>query len=275
MTRVGLVGCGTIGTVLAQTIERDYSRRATIVALHDHLPAQASALQHRLASHPSILSLPQLVRRSDLVIEAAAASAASRVAQLALQAHRHVLIMSSGGLLADLGWQRIARRSRGRLYVPSGGVSGLDGVKAVATGALRRVSLTTRKPPAGLMSAPFVQRRRMDLRRLRRPRLLFEGSPREAVRAFPQNTNVAATLALACLLQAPARSRRPAIRVRVVADPSLRCNVHEVEVDGEVGRVSCRIESRPSSTNPKTSEVAIRSAQVVLRQMFGSVQVGT
>ncbi|MBI2884807.1 MAG: DUF108 domain-containing protein [Candidatus Omnitrophica bacterium] len=273
MTRVGVVGCGTIGTVLAQTIEREYPRRATIVALCDQLPQHAAALQRRLSARPPILSLQQVVRRSDLIIEAATADAASRVARLALHTHRDVLIMSTGGLLADVEWRRVAQRSRGRLYVPSGGIGGLDGVKALATGPLRRVTLTTRKPPAGLMSAPFVQQRGISLRGLRRPRLLFQGSPREAVKAFPQNTNVAATLALACLLQAP--SRRVAIAVRVVADPSLKRNVHEVEVIGEVGRVSCRIESRPSAANPKTSETAIRSAQVTLRQIFGSVRIGT
>jgi len=92
------------------------------------------------------------------------------------------------------------------------------------------------------------------------------------IRAFPQNTNVAATLALAC-----AKSRFPAhrIQVRVVADPSLRCNVHELSVTGDAGALEVRIESRPSRDNPKTSETAIRSALAVLDQTFGSVRVGT
>ena len=85
---------------------------------------------------------------------------------------------------------------------------------------------------------------------------------------FPQNTNVAAVLALA-----GARSRA-AMRVRVIADPTIRRNVHELEVEGDCGRVRCRVESRPSA-NPRTSELAVRSAVATLGRLFDPVVVGT
>jgi aspartate dehydrogenase len=271
------VGCGAIGCALAQAIERRYANAAKLVAVVDRDRARARLLQQRLASHPPIVSLPTLIRRSHLVIEAASVSAAPRVARLALAANRDVLVMSAGGLLAHrAAWQRLSQRARGRLHVPSGALSGLDGVKAMAVGTITRIGLTTRKPPQALASSPFVRSKRLRLTRLRRPTVLFRGSPEEAIKAFPQNVNVAATLALAAgggMGSSP--RRRPRITVRVVADPTIHVNVHEVDVQGDCGRLNVRVESRPSATNPKTSELAIRSALATLNQLLTSVRIGT
>ena len=268
MVRVGLVGCGTIGTQLARAIQRQYRHAARIVALHDCHPTHAIVLQRRLRHHPPVCSLPTLIRKSHLVLEAASAQISGQVVRRALRAHRDVLVMSVGGLLEDRTWQRIARRSRGRVYIPSGALAGLDGVKAMAVGTIRSVSLTTRKPPRALSSAPYVQRRRLRLDHLKQPSVIFEGSPRDVVKAFPQNTNVAAALALASGASA---SRA---RIRVVADPGIRANVHELEVIGDCGSVRCRIQSRPSA-NPKTSEIAVRSAVATLGRIFDPVTIGT
>ena len=268
MVRVGLVGCGTIGSRLALTCQRRYRHAARICALHDADPLRAAALQARLHPRPPVVSLSELIRRSQLVVEAASAEIAAAVAARALRAGRSVFIMSVGGLLRDRAWLRLSHRSAGRVYIPSGALAGLDGVKAMAMGRIRRVSLTTRKPPAALASAPYVRRRRLRLERLTRPRVLFQGSPMAAIKAFPQNTNVAAALALA--------SGQPSsrIRVTVIADPAIRHNAHEVEVEGECGRLRCRVESRPSE-NPKTSEIAVRSAVAALARLFEPVVIGT
>jgi len=268
MVRVGLVGCGTIGTRLALALDRDYRRVARLVALHDTDPQQAATLKRRLTGHPPIVPLGRLIRRSQLVIEAASPEAARAVARLALREGRSVFIMSPGGLLGDRSWERLARRSGGRVHIPSGALAALDGINAMALGRIRRMSLITRKPPGAFASSPYVRRRRLTLSRLPRARLLFEGSPRQVVRAFPQNTNVAAALSLA------ARRSRATVRVRVIADPSLRRNVHELDVEGDCGRIRCRVESRPSA-NPKTSELAARSAVATLRRLFDPVRLGT
>ena len=260
-----------------------------MVALVDRIAARAHHLQHQLAAHPPVVSLRELLRRSRLVIEAASAEFAEDVVCHALAAHRDVLLMSAGGLLINRKrWQRIAASSRGHLYVPSGGLGGLDGVKAMAVGMITRMELTTRKPPAALAEAPFVKTRGLQLNRLKQPRVLFEGSPREAIKRFPQNTNVAATMALACLMPGRSHNRRTQTHgnashrprpikmvVRVVADPTIRHNVHELDVHGDCGRMRCRMESAPSTTNPKTSEVAVRSALATLRQLFHPVRIGT
>ena len=267
MVRVGLVGCGTIGSRLALAIQRDHAHEAKIVALHDVDRCHAQHLQRRLRPPPPIVQLPRLIRKSQLVIEAASVEAAGLVVRAALRAGRDVFVMSVGALLQEAGWQRLARRSGRRVYIPSGALAGLDGVKAMAVGRIRRVSLTTRKPPRALAAAPFIQRRRIRFAGITRPLTVFEGSARAVVRAFPQNTNVAAVLALAS--GAPHRTH-----IRVVADPSIRRNIHEIDVEGDCGRIRCRVESRPSA-NPKTSELAVRSAIATLSRLFDAVVIGT
>lgn len=268
MVRIGLVGCGTIGTQLALAVERRYARLARITALCDVDPARARALAQRLQHPPSIVSLSALIRRSHVVVEAASTDVAGAVVEQALRHHRCVMVMSVGGLLNRPRWRRLALRSRGRVYVPSGALAGLDGVRAMAIGRLRRVSLTTRKPPRALLSAPYVRRKGLRLDQLKRPSLVFDGSPQAVVKAFPQNTNVAAALVLAC---GTARVRP---RVRVLADPSIRRNIHELDVEGDCGRIRCLVESRPSR-NPRTSELAVRSAIATLQRLFDTVVIGT
>lgn len=259
MVRVGLVGCGTIGSQLALALQRHYAAHARITALHDSNLPHARALQRRLRSHPPLVTLPELIRRSDLVCEAASVAAGRLVLRRALAAGKDVLIMSVGALLSEASWRTRARRRNARVYVPSGALAGLDGIRAMAAGRITRVTLTTRKPPAAL-----------GLAGLTRPRTVFQGGPAEAVKAFPQNTNVAAALALS----AGAGRSRPRVRVTVVADPSVRRNTHEVEVEGDAGLIRCRIESRPSA-NPKTSLLAVRSAAATLDRIFNPVQLGT
>ncbi len=268
MVRVGLVGCGAIGARLAEAIERRYKHSARLVAIHDCDPRHAQRLARRLRRSPPIVTLPQLIRKSQVILEAASGDAAAKLVPMALAAHRDVLVMSVGGLLICRRWKAALSRSRGRIFIPSGALIGLDGIKALAVGRIRRLTLTTSKPPRSLADAPYVRARGLRLAGLRRPTTIFEGTPRQAVAAFPQNTNVAAALALAGG-HAGARAR-----IRVVADPSLRRNVHEISAVGDCGEILCRVQSRPS-VNPKTSELAVRSAVATLDRLFSRVQLGT
>lgn len=269
MLRIGLVGCGTIGSRLARTLDRQHGNAARVAAIFDTNPERVLRLQRALRHPPRFAALPALIRQSDIIVEAAAAAIAGEVAVRALRAHRRVLIMSVGGLLQDRRWVLAARRSRGVLHVPSGALAGLDGIAALAQGRIQTARLITRKPPRALLQAPYVVKRGLKLTGLRRPKVVFEGSPQQVVRGFPQNTNVAAALTLAVGLR---QARK--VRVQVVADPALSRNQHDIEVVAEGGRIRCMIESVPSE-NPKTSELAVQSAIATLQRYFSPVVIGT
>ena len=74
----------------------------------------------------------------------------------------------------------------------------------------------------------------------------------EAIKLFPANVNVGATLSLAGL--GPEKTR-----VKVVADPDSPGNVHQIYARGSFGVMRFTLENRPHDRNPKTSYLAILS----------------
>ena len=265
---IGLVGCGAIGRRLAGEIRTRLRGTARLIGIYDRHPEAARRLARRF--HPPLPILPpkQLIARSQLLIEAASTQAVGELLPEVIRRRRAMLVMSTGGLLEHSHLLRQAASRSIPLYLPSGALCGLDGVKAGSMGELRSVTLTTRKPPRAFHGAPGIKYRRIRLSAIRAPRLLFEGPASKAVAGFPQNVNVAATLALAGL--GPRKTR-----VRLIADPGIRKNIHEIDAVGTFGRLTVRTENRPSRENPKTSELAVLSAIATLRQILQPLKIGT
>ena len=268
MLKVGLVGCGAIGTALADAITGPYAQRARLVGVYDrHLDA-AQRLTDRLTPHPPVLTLETLCNSSQFVIEAASADGAPAICRAALEAGCHVLLMSVGALLREPALLQEAAQRQRHVHIPSGALCGVDGLKAFAQGRLERVHLTTTKPPKAFAGSPGVAAAGVDLSQLTKPTILFEGTAEQAVAAFPQNINVAAVLVLATRGAVP-------VEVTIVADTTATRNRHEVEAVGDCGRISTRMESIASSTHARTSEVALRSAVATLGQILEGSHVGT
>jgi len=267
--KIGLVGCGTIGSELACRILTEFADAATLVAVCDVDQDKAKALVEELDTQIDLLDLDELIQRSDMVIEAASGKVSAEIAVKSLQNNCTVLVMSVGGLLDR--YQEIVEattKSSGRLIIPSGAISGLDAVKGAAAAKIRSATLTTRKPPKGLTGAPYIVENRIDLDSIKEERVIFEGSTLDAVKGFPKNINVAAALSLAGI--GPAKTR-----VRIMTSPEYTTNSHEIEVIGDFGRLLARTENVPSPTNPKTSYLAILSAAATLRGLLYPIRIGT
>jgi aspartate dehydrogenase len=267
--KVGLVGCGAIGSEIAKAIDCDVID-ANLVAVCDHNASTAAKLIESLQHRPQKAKLDELVSLSDIVVEAASVKAVPAIARAALAKGKKLMIMSVGSL-ADLEFfaelKGLAKEHGSRVYIPSGAIAGLDGLKSASIGTIRKVTLTTTKNPKGLQGAPYILENKIDLDALAHKTLIFEGSALQAVRAFPANVNVAATLFLA--------SGEGDVSVRVVADPNIHVNRHEIEVEGDFGRISTRVENIPSPKNPKTSYLAALSAIATLRSIVEPVKIGT
>ncbi|MBI3318210.1 MAG: DUF108 domain-containing protein, partial [Candidatus Omnitrophica bacterium] len=233
----------------------------------DRHPEAAHRLIRQLSGEVPLVPISRLVPRCDLLIEAASHSAVEEILPAVTKHRKALLVMSTGGLLACPGLLARALARGVAIHLPSGALAGVDALKAASFGKILRVRLTSTKPPSAFRGVMDLRRRKIDLGKIRKPRLLFEGTARSAARDFPQNANVAATLALAAPL-AP-------IRVKILADPGIRRNIHEVELIGSFGRVRARTENRPSRENPKTSELAALSAIATLRGILQPLKVGT
>lgn len=266
--KIGIVGCGTIGLEVAKAVERRLKEKAILCAVCDFDQIKIDNFLSRIETRPDICSLKELVKKSDFVVEAASASISAEVAKAALCAKKDVLIMSVGGLLKDASVFDAAKKGKARIYVPSGALAGLDAIKAARIGRINKVTLTTRKSPRSLEDAPYLVNNNIDLSRIKEEKVIFDGTALEAVKGFPKNVNVAATLSLACL--GPEKTR-----VRIIAVPGSVSNTHEVEVEGEFGKMFTRTENLPSPENPKTSYLAALSAIATLENALDNIKIGT
>ncbi|MEY8838441.1 aspartate dehydrogenase, partial [Cribrihabitans sp. XS_ASV171] len=93
---------------------------------------------------------------------------------------------------------------------------------------------------------------RLDLDRLDTAATHFEGTARDAALAYPKNANVAAAVALA-------GAGFEATRVRLVADPGVSANIHEIHAAGSFGQFHFRIEGHALPDNPRSSALAAMS----------------
>ncbi len=267
--KIGIVGCGAIGSFLARSIQSDFKESAKITGLFDLNLEKAYQLSSLLGEKKIVaISLAALIKRCNLVIEAASGTAAKEVAKNAILAQKDCLIMSTGGLIDAGEIFKQAKEAGCRIYLPSGAICAIDAVKAAALSKIEKITLTTRKPPSAFIGAAYVLKRNINLEHLEGEISLFEGDVDTAVRLFPQNINVAATLSLAS-------NCKEKIIVRIIVSPEYKNNVHEIEVVAESGRIFSRTENVALVDNPKTSQLAALSAVATLKNILEAVKIGT
>lgn len=255
MLKVGIIGCGSIGGILARSILSGKAGEAKVVAVFDRDKAAAEKLG-KLSGALVAADVGELVEKSDVAVECASQAAVREYGPL-VAGKRDFVVLSVGALLDEkLRGELVEKAKKGKrkIYAPSGAVCGLDGLRGASTGKLESVSLTSTKPPAGF-GLPADSPRQV----------MFSGSPEDAVKKFPANVNVSAAVKLS--------SGNAPVKVTVVSDPSVKLNTHELIAEGEFGKLFCKSENRPSE-NPKTSALAAMSAVALIKRMAETLVVG-
>ena len=265
--RVAVGGLGAIGKVVARRLDQGIDGlRLAAVAARD--VARAERAMGDFVQPVPVVALGQLWEHADVVVECAPAAVLRELAEPALGHGRTVMVLSCGALLDNLDLIDLARGSGGRILVPTGALLGLDAVVAAAEGGIVSVTMITRKPPRGLLGAPYLKANGIDITGLTRPKRVFAGSARDAARGFPANVNVAAALALAGI--GPERTT-----VEIWADPAVTRNTHRIEVEAEAARLSMQIENVPSAENPRTGRLTALSVIAALRKLSSPLAIGT
>jgi aspartate dehydrogenase len=272
LLEIGVIGCGSMGAELAQAIGPHGIKGARVVALLDRSPEQGRALAASLDPHPNFFSSEQeflSCGAMKIVAECASQAAVREHGVAVLESGRSLLLMSSGALMDPELFDALtsaAARSGAQIIVPSGAVGGIDALRAVQYD-LDSVTIVSTKRPAALAGAPgFAD---WENKEISSPTTVFDGPAVEAVKLFPANVNVAATVSLAGI--GPQRTM-----VRVVADPAAPGNVHEIRAKGGFGEFQFRLVNRPHPKNPKTSHLAVLAAIEALRALVNpGLRVGT
>lgn len=270
--RIGILGGGVIARLFLEQVRSASMEGAQVVAIAGRGQASRGRALAERYGIPFVVGADALVAaRPDIVIEAAAHDAVRDHAEQILSSGIALIVLSGGALVDDELRERLERaaaKHRALLYVPSGGIGGLDALKAVCAAGADEVRIAVTKPPAAWKGIPYVEKLGIDLDRLEGPVTLFEGSAREGVPHFPANVNIAAVLSLAGI-------GFDRTRLAVVADPALKFNTHLIHIRGKTGTVDLKFESVPSPDNPKTAMLACYSALAALRQFASPVRYGT
>lgn len=270
LLKIGITGCGAIGSSLAKVITSEFSDKAQLISLYDIDIEKAYKLASIFNNQKlAALNLDDIINKADLVIEATRADAVFDIARKTILASRDIMIMSVGGIIEHYKeLEVLAKEKAVRIFIPSGAICGIDGLKALSHTKINKVTLTTKKPPQAFIGSPYLLKRKIRLDNINEDTVLFEGNAISAVRAFPQNINVAATLSIAGI--GPENTT-----VRIVASPNIYRNIHEIEIDSEAGKIITRTENVIHPDNPKTSYLAVLSAIATIREILEPIKIGT
>jgi len=267
--KVGIVGCGAIGSGIARSIRTQLKNDCVLSGVYDIDPSKSQGLAKKL-SQPRLAkkTLAALIKSCDLMVEAVSAKDTRPIIKPALEAKKDVLSMCVGKILNAPDLFRLAKRKNCNILLPSGAIAGVDAIKAASLAKIKSVTLTTRKPPKGLSGNPYLDKKGIDVFALKKETTIFEGSVNSAVKYFPKNINVAATLSLASQM-------KNKVKIRILSSPKFKTNSHEVEVKGSFGSIFTRTDNLPSPDNPKTSYLAVLSGIQTVRQFCQNLKIGT
>ncbi|MDD5617894.1 MAG: aspartate dehydrogenase [Candidatus Omnitrophica bacterium] len=267
--RIGIVGCGAIGKSLAKFIDRELNSKAEISAVCDLNLSKAAALKKSLnKSRPIITNLDNLIKNSDLVIESSSAKVSYSIAKKAVSKGKSILIMSIGGIILKAEELfALARKNKSFIYLPSGAICGIDGLKALSLAGIKKVTLTTRKPPKALAGVAYLMQKGIDVNKIKKETVIFEGSALNAIKYFPQNINVAALLSIAGI-------GAKKTKVKIVSSPQYKYNYHEIEIVSQAGVLKTISQNVAFKENPKTSYLAALSAMAVLKGVLDYIRLG-
>ncbi|MDR2623998.1 MAG: aspartate dehydrogenase [Methanobrevibacter sp.] len=251
---VGILGCGAIANVLIHKIEN--KDEIIVKYFYDRDIEKAENLA-RTSNGTVVLDFHEMIDGVDLILESASQSSVKELVPEVLKKGKDVIVMSVGALLDKDLWNEmktISKKTGAKIHIPSGAIAGLDAIKAGSVGEIKKVLLTTRKSPSSLGKD------------ITKEEVLFVGKASEAVKKFPLNINVAATLSIASNLD---------IDVKILVDPKVDRNIHQVLVEGDFGRVVTETENLPCESNPKTSILAAYSAIQLLNSLTKPFNLGT
>ncbi|MDV0447354.1 L-aspartate dehydrogenase [Methanosarcinaceae archaeon Ag5] len=270
MIKIGVIGCGFIGSQICAAVDSGVVA-AELAGIFDFSAEKVESVLQTLQNSSPQKTMPEEMAKScDLIIECASQEAVLKYAPMILEHGKDMMVLSAGAFQNPDFYAKIQKTAADhncKVYLPSGAIAGTDGLKSAAIAGIKSVTVTTRKPISGLAGSPYLAEKKINLADITTPTLLFEGKATDAVVAFPKNVNVCATISLCGL-------GFEKTVVKVIADPTISDNIHELEVFGDFGHMKMTIENKPSPINPKTSYLAALSAISTLKRITDPIQIG-
>jgi aspartate dehydrogenase len=262
MRKVTLIGYGAIGRTLYQRLQGHARLLVDTIVVS---PRSVAAVQAAVGPGTRVCS--DVPDDAYLLLECAGHGALVAHVLPALERGVECAILSVGALSEPGMPEQLtdaAHRGGAQLHLLPGAIGGIDAIAAARLAGLESVTYTGRKPPQGWRGTPAQEL--VDLDALREPFVILEGSAREAAHLYPKNANVAATVSLAGL-------GLDATRVRLIADPGVTDNIHEIVARGTFGEMQLTMRGKPLADNPKTSALTVLSALRFLENGVAAITI--
>lgn len=269
MRHILLIGLGAVGSHVAAALRSESAPVRLSVLVRPAYRAEARARAAALAplAVAVVDGLDRLPETPELAVECAGHSAVAEFGEACIAAGMDFLVTSVGALSDPALRARLERAGRmhaGKLVIPAGAIAGIDALAAARHGGLARVRYTSRKAPQAWRGTHAEKL--CDLAAIDRPVEFYRGNAGDAARLFPQNANVAATIALAGI-------GFDATECALNADPGAPGNVHLIEAEGGFGKLRIEVQGRPLPENPKTSTLAALSVLRAIRNRVEAIRI--
>lgn len=259
MIRVGLFGCGSLAAIIGEQIRETLSDTHRVAAVYDTDREKTQALAGRLGCIAARSMEQFLACDMDYVVEAAA-PAALKAQGCSILLAGHSLIVLSAGAFADPQFEasltEASIQSGKKVYVASGAIGGFDAMETAALMGIKKAVVINEKPPGAYAGAPFLEGRTLPEDQ---EVVLFEGSARQAIEAFPKNVNVA-------VAAARLSGGIEGTDIVIKSVPQMTNNSHKIIIQGDFGQMEMTFVSAPSAKNPGSSAMAAYSVIALLKK---------
>jgi aspartate dehydrogenase len=274
--RVGIIGYGSIGKEIIAATSRNEIPNARIVALFDKESTVFNKVDYdngelNLFSDFDEFYNSDIYSNIDIIIECASKGAIKEYGKKIIDSKKDLIVLSVGAFSDEkylIELQNLSNLNNTKILIPSGAIAGLDSIRSVKK-YLNILTIVTTKNPKSLIGAPYFKSSKIRIDEILKETVLFEGNAVDAIELFPANVNVAVSVALAGIGLVKTQ-------VKIVADPTLSVNKHEIVGEGTFGKIQIVVQNIPSPSNPRTSYLASLSAIECLRGLCNeNFRIGT
>lgn len=272
MIEVTLIGYGAIGQSICKRLQGDSGVRVTHVVVRQQRLLEVQAALNLLAQaagappQSAIQAVDAVPPGCKLALECAGHEALTTHVLCALKQGTECAVLSVGAL-SEVGLPEAlaaaAEQGSTQVHLLSGAIGGIEALAAARLAGLEEVTYTGRKPPSAWAAVLGGNKATSQLNSAQAA-IILEASARQAARLYPKNANVAATVALAGL-------GLDMTKVRLIADPAVSDNVHEIYAKGAFGEMRIEMRGKPLADNPKTSALTVLSALRFLHNRVNSL----
>jgi aspartate dehydrogenase len=274
--RVGIIGYGSIGKEIIAATSRNEIQNARIVALFDKESTVFNKVDYdngelNLFSDFDEFYNSDIYSNIDIIMECASKGAIKEYGKKIIDSKKDLIVLSVGAFSDEkylIELQNLSNLNNTKILIPTGAIAGLDSIRSVKK-YLNTLTIVTTKNPKSLIGAPYFKTSKIRIDEILKETVLFEGNAVDAIELFPANVNVAVSVALAGIGLVKTQ-------VKIVADPTLSVNKHEIVGEGTFGKIQIVVQNIPSPSNPRTSHLASLSAIECLRGLCNeNFRIGT